>query len=670
MGSGVISDAEWDEVVTILGQMAASKNRPNAAGGWRDAFEYMPVHLERAGLTSERLASLNYIHVAGTKGKGSTCAMVESILRACGYRTGLYTSPHLVDVRERIRLDSQMLPRSEFAASFRRVHGRLSAATAADGDRGVGMPSFFSFITLVALDAFLARPASRVPHVVVLEVGIGGRLDATNGVVTRGSLAAAAVTSLGFDHMDMLGDTLPKIAREKAGIMKAGRPVLVAPQPQDAMEALQEVAARVGARLAVPPPLERYAAAAVPAHLPAPAEPAHGDKGAEARAEADGPARTSSLGCMVGLGGEHMRVNASLAVALAAEWEAQYAKAAAAAANAAAAVEAAAGRPVALPPGGPPVEAAAARSAAVASGRLPPEYLEGLRSVRWPGRSQVIPDEQAAARGGRLTFYLDGAHTPESMATCAAWFRSELAQAAAEGTRNCQGAPRGSAPGEGPPSRHVAVLLFNCMRDRDPAVLLPALADALRSAEPAAASATGGVSGNGNSRSGGGRMTSAGELGSQDSARLPVIDAAVFTPMLSGGGVLLPAAGPQQPASTSASQASSGHPEPQPQHHTAAATAAKTAAAAVDLGWQEGMLGVWSGLRQSGAAEEGPYLGGEGGVGLPGLPSVSVAPSLPAALEAVRAAAAADPRVAVHVLVTGSLYLVGDVLRLLNKPPM
>ncbi|GFR51590.1 hypothetical protein Agub_g14011, partial [Astrephomene gubernaculifera] len=194
-----------------------------------------------------------------------------------------------------------MLPRSEFAASFWRVYGALQAATndqppfacppsstssssagpasmsssssasspptgssalsssaAAGGRVVVGMPSFFTFMTLLALDAFLARPPELRPHVVVLEVGIGGRLDATNGVVTHGSLAAAGITSLGMDHVELLGDTLPKIAREKAGIMKAGRPVLVSPQQPDAMQALQEVSARVGAPLAVPPPLQHY----------------------------------------------------------------------------------------------------------------------------------------------------------------------------------------------------------------------------------------------------------------------------------------------------------------------------------------------------------------------------------------------------------------------------
>ncbi|PNW83681.1 hypothetical protein CHLRE_05g239067v5 [Chlamydomonas reinhardtii] len=374
--AGTISDAEWAEVVELLGAMAATKGRPNAPGGWRDAYEYMPVHLQRVGLTPERLASLNFIHVAGTKGKGSTCAMVESLLRAAGYRTGLYTSPHLVDVRERLRLDGRMLPRAEFAASFWRVYGALSTAAARDAQAAataaaagggggspasgqvaaVGMPSFFSFMTIMAMDAFLARPPELRPQVVVLEVGIGGRLDATNAVVgPRGcSLAAAAVTSLGFDHMELLGDTLPKIAREKAGVMKPGRPVLAVPQPEEAMAALQEVADRVGASLSVPPPLERYSLAA----------------GAGSSSSS-----SSSAPDLVGLGGEHMRLNASLAVALAAEWERQYGAAATAAAAAAAsgagagavaaAAAAAAGRALVLLPGGPKGADATARAAAV-----------------------------------------------------------------------------------------------------------------------------------------------------------------------------------------------------------------------------------------------------------------------------------------------------------------
>ncbi|KXZ46240.1 hypothetical protein GPECTOR_45g110 [Gonium pectorale] len=621
-----MTDEEWSKVLTDVGQMAATKRGATTAGGRQDAFEFMPIHMERAGLTRERVESLNVIHVAGTKGKGSTCAMVESILRACGYRTGLFTSPHLVDVRERIRLDGRMIPRAEFAASFRRVRERLASAVAAEGEGGVGMPAFFPFMTLMALDAFLARPTCLVPHVVVLEVGIGGRLDATNGVVTRGSLAAAAVTSLGFDHMEILGDTLPAIAREKAGIMKAGRPVFAAPQPQDAMQALEEVAGRVGAQLTVPPPLERYGLADLGSspHSRAHTQPSSSSAPQPGAAGGQAP-RPDGLPPLVGLGGEHMRVNASLAVALASEWEAQYAAAMAARGDS----------------GGGGGGDLAAADVAAAAGR------------------PVIPDEEAAARGGRLTLYLDGAHSPESMATCAAWFGDQLAAAqAAEAQAEAAEAAGSRTPGAGP-RRHAAVLLFNCMPPRDPGLLLPALADALAAARllPAGSRRDGAAQGGGAAAASGGN------------AAVAELAAAIFTPVLSGSTTLLPV------AATSASAAAGGSAGQQPVQPAPPGHAPAAAAPGPSLSWQERMCGIWSGLVRPapthGRAEEHatPPSDDDSGA-LPGLPAASVAPSLPAALEAVRAAAAADPRVAVHVLVTGSLYLVGDTLRLLNKPPL
>ncbi|KAG2488378.1 hypothetical protein HYH03_013067 [Edaphochlamys debaryana] len=584
-----ISDEEWAEIVQALRDMAASKSKPLEKGGWRDAFKHLPVHLARAGLTPERLSALNFVHVAGTKGKGSTCAMVESILRTCGYRTGLYTSPHLVDVRERVRVNGQMLSRAEFAASFRRVYGAVREASERDAaSGGVGMPSFFAFVTMLAMDAFLARPPAMRPHAVVLEVGIGGRLDATNGVVTPGSLAAAGIASLGFDHMELLGDTLPRIAREKAGIMKPGRPILTVPQPPDAMAALREVANHVGARLSVPPPLSSYQ---LPTH--AGADPSE---------------------ALVGLGGEHMKVNAALAVALAAEFEQQYAAAAAAAAGEAGAVAPAApGRPLTLAPGGPEAAAAAVRAAAVRAGRLPPQYAAGLKAVRWPGRSQVLQQ-------GSLRLFLDGAHTPESMATAAAWFGAELRRQAGQSGR--------VAP---------VVLLFNCMRDRDPAALLPALAEALAEAGVGA--------------------------GAAGKDNVPLASVA-FTPMLSGGGVLLPPTANGQP-STAAAQP----PKQQPP---------------TDLAWQERMRELWVDGLAAAAAPTSPEgsLSGSGSGSAPTLPRVWVAESLPAALASLQSSAAAEAKAAesvdgeglqgpvgLNVLVTGSLYLVGDVLRLFDSAP-
>ena len=168
------------------------------------------------------------VHVAGTNGKGSVCAMVESIARAAGLRTGLYTSPHLSRFAERIRLDGE--PVSD---------GALADLLGRALDEGPDL-SFFETATLAAFFAF--RDA-RV-DLAVLEVGLGGRLDATN-VVPRP--AAAAITRIALDHTDRLGSTLVEIAREKAGIAKPGLDLVLGPMPPDVRAAIDEVARASGA---------------------------------------------------------------------------------------------------------------------------------------------------------------------------------------------------------------------------------------------------------------------------------------------------------------------------------------------------------------------------------------------------------------------------------------
>lgn len=287
--------------------------------------------------------------------------------------------------------------------------------------------------------------------VVILEVGLGGRLDATNCVR---SPVVCGIASLGFDHMDLLGHTLPEIAREKAGILKPGVPAFTVPQREDAAQALRERAAAVGAPLAVTRPWEAYAGAASTA---------------------------------LGLAGEHQKVNAALALALAGAWEASLAAAAVAG------------------------EAAARRAAAVAAGQLPPEYAEGLQAASWPGRGQIVHDavaaaadepepsssgasqaavaaaengqQQAPAPASRLSFYLDGAHTAESMVTCAHWFADAVGQppaaaAAGEAAAGAAAAAAAVANGMSQQQQQAAqqrqggglvtqrVLLFNCMQVR------------------------------------------------------------------------------------------------------------------------------------------------------------------------------------------------------------
>ena len=188
--------------------------------------------LEAMGNPQERL---RFIHVAGTNGKGSVCAMLDSCLRAAGHKTGLYTSPHLVDFRERIRVDGAMIPTTETAAGLTRLREASS-----DWEH---KPTFFELATVLAMDHF-ARSGC---DVVVLETGMGGRLDSTNAVRPLVSV----ITPIAMDHMNWLGDTLSKIAAEKAGIIKQCVPVVSAPQQAAAAEVLQSKARETGSVLRI-----------------------------------------------------------------------------------------------------------------------------------------------------------------------------------------------------------------------------------------------------------------------------------------------------------------------------------------------------------------------------------------------------------------------------------
>ncbi|OHE75398.1 MAG: hypothetical protein A3F67_07960 [Verrucomicrobia bacterium RIFCSPHIGHO2_12_FULL_41_10] len=177
--------------------------------------------------------NLKCLHVAGTNGKGSVSAIAESLLRASGLRTGLYTSPHLVDFKERIRLQGECIDEVTLDEGIR----HLQEATKG-WER---LPTFFELTTALALSIF----AQKECDVVVLETGLGGRLDATN----LAPKVACAITPIDLDHTEWLGPTLRDIAREKAGIMRAGVPVVSAPQSPEVLEVLREEVERVGAPL-------------------------------------------------------------------------------------------------------------------------------------------------------------------------------------------------------------------------------------------------------------------------------------------------------------------------------------------------------------------------------------------------------------------------------------
>ncbi len=165
------------------------------------------------------------LHVAGTKGKGSVCALAASALEATGYRTGLYTSPHLLDYCERIQVDGQPISHAELTALVEEIKPAVAR-----------IPKLTTFEITTAL-AFLYFARSSV-QAAVIEVGLGGRLDATNVVLPK----VTVITSLSYDHMAVLGDTLAKIAAEKAGIIKPGVPLVSAPQKDEAMEVLVRIA--------------------------------------------------------------------------------------------------------------------------------------------------------------------------------------------------------------------------------------------------------------------------------------------------------------------------------------------------------------------------------------------------------------------------------------------
>ena len=162
--------------------------------------------------------ALRIVHVAGTKGKGSTAAMMASVLREAGLRTGLYTSPHLERVEERIAIDGASCSAADFAALVERVRDSVEQLDRAAQQRGESGPTFFEITTAMMFVHF----AQREVDAAVLEVGLGGRLDSTN--VCRPLVSV--ITSISFDHMRQLGNTLAEIASEKAGIIKPGVPVV------------------------------------------------------------------------------------------------------------------------------------------------------------------------------------------------------------------------------------------------------------------------------------------------------------------------------------------------------------------------------------------------------------------------------------------------------------
>jgi len=188
-----------------------------------------------AGLVNSPQHGLRFIHVAGTNGKGSTCAMLESIYRAAGLRVGLFTSPHLVSFTERIQVNRQPISENEVAAFVREIQPFLKQFPAETH------PTLFEVVTVMALRHFAAQQCD----LVIWETGLGGRLDATN-IVTP---LASVITNIGLEHQQWLGDTFDKIAAEKAGIIKPRVPVITAAEPGRGLEVIANVAQQMDSLL-------------------------------------------------------------------------------------------------------------------------------------------------------------------------------------------------------------------------------------------------------------------------------------------------------------------------------------------------------------------------------------------------------------------------------------
>ncbi len=216
-----------------------------------------------AALAGDPQKRLRFIHVAGTNGKGSTCAMLESIYRAAGLRVGLFTSPHLVAFGERMQVNRHVISArdigrlvAEMQALLKEGWGKSAGHAAASGpaagadaaalagaDTTSEHPTFFEVVTIMALRYF----AEQACDLVIWETGLGGRLDATNIVTPLTSV----ITNIQYDHQKWLGETLASIAAEKAGIIKPGIPVITAAEGEDPLRVIAETACRQNAPLTI-----------------------------------------------------------------------------------------------------------------------------------------------------------------------------------------------------------------------------------------------------------------------------------------------------------------------------------------------------------------------------------------------------------------------------------
>lgn len=571
MGSNMVfkdhPKASYDTAMEALSSLITRQKRGDKSSvcGKYGKLERMSMYLKIIGL-EEHIAELKIIHVAGTKGKGSTCTFCEAILRECGFRTGLFTSPHLIDVRERFRIDGLDISEDKFLLYFWDCWDLLKEKVSDD----LPMPPLFQFLTILAFKIFISEKVD----VAIIEVGLGGEKDSTNVIKEP---VVCGITSLGMDHMEALGDTLGKIASHKAGILKPQIPAFTVPQLSEAMDVLQERARELMVPLEVTEPL----------HL------------------------KKLNGRKLGLSGDHQLINAGLAVSLCKSW---------------------------LQNTGNWEKLSQIDNEET---DMLEAFRRGLSTAHISGRAQIVHDtplksyksqELAENSSGDLIFYLDGAHSPESMEACARWFST-----AVKGNKSLASSSASYEVGEMEEIlgngyiRHERentkesnklskqILLFNCMEVRDPQILLPRLVSTCASS------------------------------GTHFSK-------ALFVPSISTYNKV-----------------------------TSSASAIPLDVPNRDLSWQFNLQKIWEKINHGKdavldnySAMDGPektlppnkFLYEDTSRCCPAdknFACSAVVPSLPLTIKWLRDCVRENPSVRVQVLVTGSLHLVGDVLKLLKR---
>ena len=335
-----------------------------------DAIPEMLEWTRRAGYSVSDLAqaALKCVHVAGTKGKGSVCTMVEAILLQysggdrgeekveSNYldKVGMYTSPHLLTVRERIRINGHPISEPLFTRYFFELWDRFSAAAPdTDPDSAETKPGYFRYLTILAFHTFIREGVKSV----VIECGIGGEYDSTN-ILPPEAVTASVITTLGIDHVGMLGETIEEIAWHKGGILKNGVPAFTIGQVPAAQAVLEKRAAEKGVKLQV----------------------------ADWLRPEDGEVKVD-----LAMEGNFQQENAALAVSAAASHLRSL------------------GITAGLPSPSSPLD----------SSLLPTQFTKALRTASLPGRCQTIRD-------GTIEWLIDGAHTHDSITAVSTWFIHKL----------------------------------------------------------------------------------------------------------------------------------------------------------------------------------------------------------------------------------------------------